>query len=125
MGLVEEQHVYREEGLTIAGLAERLGTQEHKVRQLINSHLGFRNFNAFLHHYRLRAAQQALLDPGRLHLGVAQIAYEVGYRSLGPFNKAFKEATGLTPTEFRATGRRPEAPVDAQAARPERPEPPS
>jgi AraC-like DNA-binding protein len=109
MALVEQQHVYREEGLTITGLADRLGAQEHKVRQLINAHLGFRNFNAFLHHYRLRAAQQSLLDPGKAHLGVAQIAFEAGYRSLGPFNKAFKEATGVTPTEFRTTGRRADA----------------
>jgi AraC-like DNA-binding protein len=73
-----------------------------RVRQLINLQLGFRNFNAFLHHYRIREAQQALADPAKRHLSVAQIAYEVGYRSLGPFNRAFKEATGRTPSDYRA-----------------------
>jgi AraC-like DNA-binding protein len=49
--------VFREEGLTIADLAQRLGVQEYRVRQFINAQLGFRNFNAFLHQYRLREAQ--------------------------------------------------------------------
>jgi len=101
--LLETEHVYREEGLTVAGLAQRLGTQEHRVRQLINSQLGFKNFNGFLHHYRVREAQKALSDPGQRHRSVAEIAYEVGYASLGPFNRAFKELTGTTPTEFRAS----------------------
>jgi len=101
--LVEAAQVFREEGLTIASLAARLDTQEHKLRQLINSQLGFRNFNAFLHHFRIQEARKALADPDKRNQNVAQIAYEVGYRSLGPFHKAFKEMTGQTPTEFRAS----------------------
>ncbi len=100
--LMEEEGVYRQEGLTIRALAEQLGTQEHKLRQLINAQLGFKNFNAFVHQYRIQEAQRALVDPARAHLGVAQVAYEVGYRSLATFNKAFKEVTGRTPTELRA-----------------------
>jgi AraC-like DNA-binding protein len=99
--LMEGERAYREEGLTIVALARRLDAHEHKVRQLINSRLGFRNFNAFLHHFRIQEARRVLADPAQGHVGVAQVAYQVGYRSLGPFNKAFKELTGLTPTEFR------------------------
>jgi AraC-like DNA-binding protein len=36
---------------------------------------------------------------------VLSIALEAGFQSIGPFNRAFKAATGLTPTEFR--GRAP------------------
>jgi AraC-like DNA-binding protein len=113
--LMEGDEAFREEGLTILRLAERLGVHEHKVRQLINSRLGFKNFNAYLHHFRIREAQAVLADPARAHLGVAQIAYQVGYRSLGPFNKAFKEMTGLTPTEYRIA-RQEEANPRAQAS---------
>lgn len=107
--LVQVEEVFREEGLTIASLAERLAAQEYRVRQLINAQLGFKNFNAFLHHYRIREAQNALGDPARRHLSVAEIAYAVGYRSLGPFNKAFKEIAGRTPSDYRAQ-RQAEAP---------------
>ncbi len=108
--LVESEQVYREEGLTIAALAARLGAPETKVRQLVNAQLGFKNFNAFLHHYRLAEAQRALCDPARRHLTVSQVAFEVGYASLGPFNRAFKDATGVTPTEYRAAHLAPETP---------------
>jgi AraC-like DNA-binding protein len=101
--LLEVERIFLQEGLTIAVLAERLGIHEYKVRQLINTRLGFKNFNAFLHHYRVAEARNLLRDPGKAHLGVAQIAYDVGYRSLGPFNKAFKELVGQTPTEFRSS----------------------
>ena len=99
--LIEEEQVFRTEGLTIGALAGRLGEHEYKVRQLINAQLGFRNFNAFLNHFRVREARKLLADPGQKQLGVAEIAYRFGYSSLGPFNRAFKEIVGQTPTEFR------------------------
>jgi AraC-like DNA-binding protein len=101
--LVEEAAIYREEGLTIGALAERMAVHEYKVRQLINDQLGFKNFNAFLNHYRVREARRLLADPETRHRNVAEVAYEVGYGSLAPFNRAFKDTTGQTPTEFRST----------------------
>ena len=99
--LIEEEHVYTTVGLTIGALAERLGEHEYKVRQLINARLGFRNFGAFLNQYRVRDALKVLADPGQKQLGVAEVAYRLGYSSLGPFNRAFKEIVGQTPTEYR------------------------
>jgi AraC-like DNA-binding protein len=104
--LIEVDEVFREEGLTIGSLAERLGAQEYKLRQLINAQLGFKNFNAFLNRFRVTAAEKVLADPSKAHLGVAEVAYQVGYRSLGTFNRSFKELTGRTPTDYR-TSRRP------------------
>lgn len=103
--LVEVDGVFRQEGLTIGGLAERLGAQEHKVRQLINAQLGFKNFNAFLNRYRVAEAEKLFADPASANLGVAEIAYRVGYRSIATFNKAFKTLNGRTPSEFRASRR--------------------
>jgi AraC-like DNA-binding protein len=33
---------------------------------------------------------------------ITTIALDAGFRSLGPFNRAFKGETGVTPSEFRA-----------------------
>ena len=53
---------------------------------------------------------------------MAEVAYQVGFRSLGPFNKAFKELSGLTPTEYRASQRLREAErVDSSPAIPAEP----
>lgn len=100
MGAMKEG-AYRETRLTIRALAERLGVPEHRLRRLINGHLGFRNFSAFLNSFRIAEAKSQLADPERVRLPVLTIALDLGYASLGPFNRAFKAMTGVTPTEYR------------------------
>jgi AraC-like DNA-binding protein len=95
------ERLYARAGLTIAALAALLGTQEHVLRRVINRGLGFRNFNDFLHSHRLREASARLRDPGARRVPVLTIALEVGYGSIGPFNRAFRERFGVTPTEYR------------------------
>ena len=92
---------YQETGLTIRMLAEKLDYPEHQLRRLINGHLGYRNFSAFLNHYRIDAAKAQLADPDRARTPVLTIALNLGYASLGPFNRAFKAATEMTPTDYR------------------------
>lgn len=92
---------YRHTGLTIRELAEQLGAQEYLLRALINRHLGYRNFNEYLNRYRIDEASARLADPGQAHLPVLSIALDIGYRSLSPFNAAFKRRHNLTPTEYR------------------------
>jgi AraC-like DNA-binding protein len=99
---VEERFAYRQAGLTIARLAEQLGTQEYRLRRLINGRLGHRNFNEFLNAYRIAEACERLSDPEHARLPILTIAMDCGYASLGPFNRAFKEITGLTPKAYRA-----------------------
>lgn len=94
-----QAHVYRQEGLTLAGLAQTLELSEATLRELINQQLGFRNFNDFLHHHRLREAVDRL---AREDLPILSIALACGYGSIGPFNRAFKQRLGMTPTEYRA-----------------------
>lgn len=96
-----EAGYYRETGLTIPMLAEELTIPEHQLRRLINGHLEYRNFSAFLNSYRIGEAKEQLVDPERASVPVLTIALELGYASLGPFNRAFKAATGMTPTEYR------------------------
>jgi AraC-like DNA-binding protein len=61
------------------------------------------NFNAFLNHYRIEDARAALADPGKKDAPILTIAMDAGFQSIGPFNRAFKADTGLTPSEFRRT----------------------
>jgi AraC-like DNA-binding protein len=98
---MDQDALWRREGLTIGMLAEALGAPEHRVRRVINGYLGHRNFAAFVNTHRIAAAKAALAAPDNATRTVAAIAFDLGFGSLGPFNRAFKEATGLTPTEFR------------------------
>jgi AraC-like DNA-binding protein len=99
--LMEEQRIYKKEGLTIGELAELLNEQEYRLRKLINGQLGFRNFNDFLNQYRINDACETLSDPDQTRKTILEIAYELGYQSIGPFNKAFKDLKGITPTAYR------------------------
>ena len=99
--LMAGEEVWRREGLTIGQLAAEVGVPEHRLRRLINAGLGHRNFADFLGARRIEAAKAALADPANARASIAALAFDLGYASLGPFNRAFKEATGRTPTEWR------------------------
>jgi AraC-like DNA-binding protein len=99
--LMQIDCVYREENLTIGALALKLKIPEHKLRRVINQGLGYRNFNTFLNRYRLAEAKTALGDPKKDNLPILTIALYTGFQSIGPFNRAFKLDTGITPTEYR------------------------
>lgn len=99
--LMTVDRLYRQEGLAIGTLAARLGVPERRLRYAINQGLGHRNFNDYLNRHRLADAKQALADPGQAKVPILTIALDSGFQSLGPFNRAFKADTGVTPTEFR------------------------
>lgn len=104
--LMTVDRVYRDPGLSVGGLAARLGIAEHELRRLINRKLGHRNFAAFLNERRLAEAKQALIDPSQRGVPISTIALDAGFGSMGPFNRAFKQATGVTPTEYRVRSAR-------------------
>jgi AraC-like DNA-binding protein len=82
-------------------LAKALGMPDHRLRLLINTHLGYQNFSVFLNRYRIPCAKTILIDQERAILPVLTIALELGYGSIGPFNRAFKQTTDFTPSEYR------------------------
>jgi len=87
--------------LKVSEFADHIGEQEYKVTRCITSCLQYRNFNHFLNSYRIDRAQGIFNDPNSRHLTIATIAFDCGFNSIGPFNRAFKQYTGMTPREFR------------------------
>jgi AraC-like DNA-binding protein len=99
--VLDEEEAWRREDLTIGGLAQLVGVPEHRLRKIINEGLGHRNFAAFLNAHRVEAAKAALANPEMARRPVSAIAFDVGFSSLAPFNRAFRDAAGLTPTAWR------------------------
>lgn len=119
--LMTVERTYRQEGLAIGALAARLDVPERRLRQAINEGLGYRNFNAFLNRYRIEDAKLALSDLTQREVPVLTIAMDAGFQSIGPFNRAFKAETGVTPTEFRREAlSRPEGERDIEISQPRR-----
>lgn len=96
-----DEKLYRKEKLTIGQLADHLEEQEYKIRAVINQEMGYRNFLDFTNSYRIREATSLLRDSANSKLTILEVAYKVGFNSIGPFNRVFKQFTGRTPTEYR------------------------
>ncbi|MEL6530015.1 MAG: helix-turn-helix domain-containing protein [Pseudomonadota bacterium] len=97
-----EVEAFQDPSLSIAALAATLGVSQHRLRHLINGHLGFANFSSFVNRLRIDAVCRALEDPAERETPVLTMALDNGFGSLSSFNKAFKDNTGITPTEYRA-----------------------
>jgi AraC-like DNA-binding protein len=96
-----EEGAYLNPGLSIGELAGQMNVPEHRLRKLINSGLGYRNFAAFLNDHRIDEAKRRLGRPTFVHEQITSLAFDLGYASLAPFNRAFRERTGKSPTEYR------------------------
>lgn len=96
-----ENRAYARTGLSIRQLAEELKIPEHRLRVLINSQLGYKNFSTFLNGYRIQEARNRLENPKESRIPVLTIALDAGFASIAPFNRAFRQSVGMTPTEFR------------------------
>jgi len=98
---MDDERAYLDSALSIGALAEKIGAPEHQLRALINKSMGHRNFRSFLNGYRMKAAKAALADPEKASLPILTIAMDSGFASLASFNRAFKQSTGSTPSDFR------------------------
>ena len=69
----------------------------------VSAGLGFANFNRLINHHRIEQAKQVLAsDDDR---SILEIALDCGFGSVGPFNRAFKAETRMTPKAWRASAR--------------------
>ena len=99
--LMQEEKVYRQEGFGLSALVATLEVPEYRLRRLIHQRLGHRNFSSFVNGYRLAEVTAALADPSQAGVAILTIALDAGFQSIGPFNRAFKAHTGMTPTAYR------------------------
>lgn len=103
--VVEQESFYSQPNLKVADLTAHADAPEYKVTQCITGELGYLNFNRLVNRYRLEEAQRRLSDPAYDDCAILVIAMDCGFGSVGPFNRAFKELVGVTPTAFRSARR--------------------
>jgi len=88
---------YQRSDLNLDLLARELGLGSEAVSQEIRNAFG-RPFKTVLNGLRLEEARRLLRTTD---LGVAEVAFKVGYGSVPHFNRQFREQWGRTPTEER------------------------
>ncbi len=86
------------ENIKISELAKDLNISEIYLYKLFKEHLG-KSPQQFLNDYRIQKAKEYLV--GKYH-SIMTISDELGYSSSNHFSKAFKNATGLSPNQWRS-----------------------
>ncbi len=94
--LIRQQ--YRDPDLSLTEVCERLGVSVSHLSQQFKRVTG-RTFVEYLTEVRVEAAQ-VLLREQSMHS--YEIAPQVGFRDPHYFSRAFKRASGISPTEYRA-----------------------
>lgn len=102
VSIMEKEHAYTEHGLSIGKLSQRVGLPPHQLRNLINQSMGYRNYTAFLNHYRIRAVKSQMANLEKSRTPLLTLAIDAGFSSLAPFNRAFKDSEGITPSDYRS-----------------------
>ncbi|MAP93872.1 MAG: AraC family transcriptional regulator [Ponticaulis sp.] len=102
--LLSQDDILTQSDLRVRDVANILNEPEHRVSSAITTGLGYANFNRLMNDLRIIRARADLRDPNKAKLPVLTIAMDCGFGSIGPFNRAFKDATGQTPTQYRRNG---------------------
>ena len=94
--------IYKRSDLTLRALSEALNESPHYLSQVISQDLDT-SFYEMVNGHRIGEARRLLREcPDET---VLSIAMQVGFNSKSAFHAAFKRCTGMTPTEFRQSGR--------------------
>lgn len=98
--IMEEGKLFKDPNLNLSDLAKKLAIPRTYLSQIINEHTGM-NFFDFINGYRVEAVKLYLIDPEKDHLTLAALANEAGFQSRASFNRIFKKAVQMTPSEYK------------------------
>ena len=96
--LMNEKHLYTDNGLTLARVARRLSVPVRDVSNATNRLTGD-NFSRYINGFRIRHAQRALHETD---LSIVEVMLDAGFVSKSSFNTEFRRIVGQTPSQFRA-----------------------
>jgi len=92
--------LYLNPDLSLSQLAADLNISVHYLSQVINEQFNL-NFFDFVNGYRVEAFKEKIKDPEYRNYSLLGIAFECGFNSKSAFNRIFKQATGLTPSQYK------------------------
>lgn len=89
-----------DEALGPGTLAAELGLSERYIQKMFAER--GETLSGVIRARRIATAQRRLLDPTRRGLSIASIAFSVGFSDPAHFSRAFRNVTGLSPSEYRS-----------------------
>ncbi len=97
--IMNREKPFLEQELTLGELALQLNMHSHQLSTMLNDSIG-KSFFEFINDYRVEEFKKLAVNPKNKHISILGLAMEAGFNSKATFNRFFKNATGLTPSEF-------------------------
>lgn len=96
---MQAKGLYLNPQLNLTRLATQMEIPEYRLRNLILTELGYRNFNTFINQFRVKHAASLMQSCETKPLN--QIFKESGFKSHPTFNRSFREEYGCAPSDYR------------------------
>ncbi|WP_121066566.1 helix-turn-helix domain-containing protein [Maribacter vaceletii] len=90
---------YLNSNLSLKKLAESIHLHPNKLSWLLNAEYD-KNFNDFINQYRLQHFKTLAANPKFKNITILGLAYDSGFNSKSVFNTYFKNAEGVTPSQW-------------------------
>lgn len=97
---IDNKKPYLNNELTLNRLALEVKIPLHHLSQIINEHFN-QNFFDFINQFRVNEFIRRLSDSKYGNYSLLAIAFDCGFNSKTTFNRYFKKATGLTPSQYK------------------------
>lgn len=97
--MIKEQS-FLDSKLSLKSLADQFSMSSRELSKLINNGTK-QSFFDFVNSYRIKYAQQQMLNPTDEKITILEIMYASGFNSKSSFNTAFKKHTKMTPSEWK------------------------
>lgn len=97
--LMQKEKLFKEPELSLSEIAQKLDVHPNTLSQVINS-LEQKNFYEYINLQRIEEFKQLVMLPGNQKYTLLSLAFECGFNSKTSFNRNFKKATGLSPSEY-------------------------
>lgn len=98
--LIVEDKLFLNEKLTLALLSKKMMVNQKYLSQAINNSKKI-SFTTYINELRIKHFIELLENKESKHLSFEALAQESGFNNTSTFNRAFKNITGLTPSEYR------------------------
>lgn len=96
---INEDRLFSNPEITLAELAQTLNVHPNNLSQVINTFEG-KNFYDYINHKRIEEFKRIVALPESQRFTLLALALECGFNSKTSFNRNFKNATGLSPSEY-------------------------
>ena len=90
---------YLDNNLSIECLAQQLNVKRHHLSEVISTSYN-KNFFNFIKEYRVKHVMELMQSDDNKNIKILYLAFDSGFSSKSGFNRAFKEVTNKTPTDY-------------------------